>query len=303
MMFLDFLDSEEGRKYFKVRQAETTYPRYYQYWRDILFSDVMHLFEWKGMDDVMEKEIELRLIIQGNCAITKILNEQELTAMFGNYYGVAKYFDEQPYYTVRCPVYSGQRKVGVDVAVINNNKLRNPTYEIVHHYSTLLAHTEVTMINSLVSARDSGGAPVARTEKSRASIEQYQSQVYNGRYGVILDSSMVGVEYAGTDRHTMQKITDINVVKERLLKDFYSKIGLKTGFEKRANIVTEELTADNAFLSFNLDDMLESRKRGCEKVNELYGTNWSVELSEQVANLEDEAKFTKEQEEGEQNVE
>lgn len=287
-MFLDFIDTKEGRKVFKIQQSETTYPRYYQYWRDILFSDVMHLFVWSGMDKVMQKEIEMRLILQGNCGITKINNEQELTAMFGNFYGVSKYFDEKPFYMVRCPVYSGSRKIGTDICVIDNNKLRNPTYEIIHHYATLLAHTEVTMINTLVSARDAGGSPIARTEKAKASIEQYQSQVYNGRYGVILDSAMVGVDYGGNDKHTTQKVTDINVVKERILKDFYSKIGLKTGFEKRANIVTEELTADSDFLSFNLNDMLESRKEGCKKVNSLYGTNWSVELSEQVANLQDE---------------
>ena len=35
-------------------------------------------------------------------------------------------------------------------------------------------------------------------------------------------------------------------------------------------------------LMLNLSDMLYNRQLGCEKVNKLFGTNWSVDISEEL---------------------
>jgi hypothetical protein len=35
-------------------------------------------------------------------------------------------------------------------------------------------------------------------------------------------------------------------------------------------------------LLLNISDMLDSRKRGAEKVNNLFGTNFSVELAKEI---------------------
>ena len=50
----------------------------------------------------------------------------------------------------------------------------------------------------------------------------------------------------------------------------------------------------------NLKDMLESRKEGFERVNKRFGTNWTVELNEDidyenefVKNTEDQAEMIK----------
>ena len=282
-MFLEeYVENKEGSKVLKLARESTTYNRGYMYWRDALFERVMRLFVWEGTGELKPKEIEQRLHIAGHCGITKINGEKELTAMFGTFYGVTKYIDEFTNYMVRCPIYSGKRTIGKDVVIINNNSLRNATYYLIHHYAVLLAHTEVTLVNELVNARDSGGIPIASTEKQKASILDYQGKVYNGQYGVVSDMGMLGVNYAGTDRKTAQNIMDIIEVREKLIKSFYSDIGVRSAFEKRNNTVQAEVEADTSLLLLNLSDMLDCRKKACEEVNDMFGTNWSVHVAEEI---------------------
>lgn len=284
-MFLEgFMESKEGRNISKLARESTTFNTWYLYWRDELFERVMRLFVWEGTDDDLDpKEIEQRLHLAGHLGITKIPRDNKLTAMYGSFFGVTKYLDEFTGYTVRCPIYSGQRTIGKDVVVISNSSLRNPTYELVHHYAVLLAHCEVSIVDSLVNCRDSGGIPVANTEKQKQSIQQYQGKVYNGEYGVVTDIGNLGINYLGGDRKTQLSIMELYEVRERLLKSFYSDIGVRSAFEKRSNTIQSEVEADSSLLLLNLSDMLEWRKKGAEEVNKMFGKNWSVHIADEIS--------------------
>ena len=282
-MFLSELKKEQdSNEIFTYAKQSCTYKAYYEYWIEQLFERIMRLFVWENTDDVEPKEIEERLLLQGHCGITKILGEKELTAMFGNFYGVSKYVDDKPYYMVRCPLYSGSRTIGKDIVVIRNNSLKNSTYSLVHHYATLLAHNEVTLVDTLINVRDGGGIPIATTEKQKQSIIAYQSKVFNGQYGVVTDIGNLGLQYIGSDRKTHQNIMDIVTTREKILKSFYSDIGVRSAFEKRSNSVEAEVEADTSLLLLNLSDMLDSRKKGAEEVNKLFGTNWSVHIAKEI---------------------
>ena len=183
---------------------------------------------------------------------------------------------------VRCPIYSGSREIDKDVVVIRNNSLKNPVYPLIHRYATLLAHTEVTLVNTLVNARDNGGVPIAQTEKQKQSIQNYQGKLYNGQYGVVSDLGALGVTYAGTNRQTSQDIVSIMEVREKLIKSFYSDIGVRSALEKRNNTVQAEVEADTSLLLLNLSDMIDFRKKGAEQVNKMFGTNWTVHIAKEI---------------------
>lgn len=258
-----------------------TYENFYYYWCNLLFERIMRLFVYEGLPEGLDqKEIEYRLHINGHCGITKF--KGELTAFWGTFYGVTKYEDEWTDYNIHCPIYSGTRKIGKDIAIINNNALRNSTYALVHHYATMLAHNEVTIIHTLVGARDAGGVPVASTEKTKQSLSQYFSNLFNGKFGIVTDPSFMQVEFKGSDKHTQQNIHDLVIVRDKLLKSFYSDIGVRGSFEKRSNSVEAEVEADATLLALNLADMLENRKKGIESINSLYGTAISVDLAEEI---------------------
>lgn len=286
-MFLDdFLQSEYGQKVTRLEKDNCTYAVKYKYWRDQLFERIMRLFIWENTYDmdtrtgVPPKEIELRLVLRGHCGITKYKND--VTAFFGSFYGPTKYFDEFTGYTVHSPVYSGTRKIGRDIVIINNNALRNPTFSLVHNYATMLGHCETSLINCLINARDSGGVPVVSTEKQKKSIIEYQNKIFNGQYGVVTDIGNLGIEYMGADKKTQQDLMEIMETREKLIKSFYSDIGVRSAFEKRNNTVMAEVEADTSLLLLNLSDMLHQREEACKEVNKMFGTDWSVHVAEEI---------------------
>ena len=75
---------------------------------------------------------------------------------------------------------------------------------------------------------------------------------------------------------------DIVTTREKILKSFYSDIGVRSAFEKRSNSVEAEVEADTSLLLLNLSDMLDSRKKGAEEVNKLFGTNWNVHIAKEI---------------------
>lgn len=284
-MFLDFMDTERGKKLSQLAREGCTYNKLYEYWRDALFERIMRLFVWDtGAEDsplyIPQKEIEQRLLLAGHCGIA--LYEGKLTAFYGSFYGVTRYQDEYTHYNIHCPIYSGQKTIGKDIVVADNNALRNAAYPLVHHYSMMLAHNEVTLIDLLINARDSGGIPVANTEKQKQSIAEYQGKVFNGQYGIVTDIGNLGLNYVSADRNTSQNIESVYQIRENLLKAFYSDIGVRSAFTKRSNTITEEVEADTSLLLLNLSDMLKSRQTACDKVNKMFGTNWSVRIADEI---------------------
>lgn len=264
----------------KGLEKACTYPDFYRYWKENLFERLMRLFIWEGMDEPLPKEIEQRLILAGHCGISQF--ENKLTAFFGTFFGVTVYQDEWKNYNVHSPIYSGTKTIDEDIVIIDNNSLRNPTYEHVNHYASLLAHAEVTLLQQFVQARDAGGVPIARTEAAKQSLLNYQAKMFMGKIGVVSDPAGIGVEYQGADRHTSLDISGIWEVRTKLLKQFYADIGVRATFDKRSNTVVDEITSDSSMLLYNVSDMIKCRERAVEKINEMFGTNWSVRISDEI---------------------
>lgn len=260
-----------------------TYPAFYRYWRENLFERIIRLFVWENTGAVDPKEIEERNILQGFCIISKLPTESELTAFFGSMFNPTKYYDEFKQVNINCPIYSGTRTIGKDAIIINNSALRNPSYMHVHHYAILLAHTEVTLIDMLVEARDAGGVPIVKNEKQLQSVRSYLKKRFIGKVGdAVTDSGFMGVEFAGSDRKTSQHIESILETRNKLLRSFYSDIGVRATFEKRSNVNSMEIDGDTSMLLLNVSDMIRQRETACEEINKLYGVNWNVHIAKEI---------------------
>lgn len=269
-------------------RENSTYSAFYFYWRDELFSRVMRLFK-EQTDPIPTKEIEIRLMMQGHVGIAplKYSGKTELTAFWGVPNGIGKYRDELPFYSCRCPVWSGNLKVGDEVIVIDNNILRNPLYDMIHHYAILLAHNEVTYIHTMVNARSANGVPIASTTKQKKSIKDYIGRLFNGQYDVVTDIGNMGIEYAGAHTGTAIGADELWNARERILASFLSDIGVKTGLDKKSNSVVDEVNAGTPSMLINLKDMLASRQEGFDRVNKRFGTSWTVELNEDIDYVND----------------
>lgn len=281
----EFLLNKHAGKITSLKASSNTYKISYNFWIDNLFERAMRLFVW-SCDGVEQKEIESRLLLNGSCGITDFF-DKELSAFFGSITGVTKYYDEGTHYNVYSPKYSGTLEIDKEVVVISNNSLRNALYPLIHQYAVMLAHTDVTITSTLVNMRDCGGVPVAGTTKVSESIKQYRTSLYEGKINTIIDPAFINAKFVDSHTNMQSDIVDLIESRRNLLNDFYSDIGVKTSWNKKGNMIVEEVQADNSMLLLNLSDMLEERRIGCDKVNKKYGTNWSVSLNPELKYVKD----------------
>lgn len=283
MGFLEHMaaDHPDLARWTDIAANACTYPDYFLFWKENLFERLMRLFIWENTGDIRSKEIEERLLLNGHCGIAEY--NGDLVAFFGSFFGVTIYQDEFTGYNVHSPIYSNTYTIGKDIAIINNNSIRNPMLPHVVHYAQMLAHSDVTIIKMLIEGRDPGGVPVAQTEKAKQSIINYQKSKFNGRsVGVVSDLAGIGVGFVGSDRHTALDLNAVWDTRTKLLKAFYADIGVRATFDKKSNAVVDEVTSDTSMLLYNISDMLNARQEGADEVNKLFGTNWRVRLSDEI---------------------
>lgn len=281
---MDYFNDEYMKKanIKKMAMEESTFSKFYEYWRTQLFERVMRLFVWENTGSVKPKEIEQRLILRGHCGVCQY--KGELTAFYGSFYGVTKYYDEYTNYMVSSPKYSGKKTIDKDIIIIDNNATRSPVYPLIHHYAMLLAHNEVSLIDAMVDIRDASGKPIAENELQRQSIINYYGKRFNGQFDIIMDPAFAGVKFdaSGSGTGGAASVTSLLVARKDILQAFYSDIGIRSAFEKKSNTVASEVQADTALLLLNLSDMLAMREEAAEKINNLFGTNWSVHIAKEI---------------------
>lgn len=259
-----------------------TFTEGYNYWSESLLERSARLFKWGNTGDVPQHEIEVPLLIGGSCGVTDKY-KKTLSAFQGWYAGApTQYYDVYEDYSIHSPVFSGVFKIGKDIEIIRNTALMNSIYPLISRYAIMLAHTECSFINTLINGRDSGGIPIASTEAQRQAIADYRNSLCNGKVTSILDPAFSGVQFLSVDKNTVLNIKELMEVRENLLNAFYSDIGVKTAWNKKGNMINEEVEANNSMLLLNIADMLQQRKEGAERVNKLFGTNWTVEISPEI---------------------
>ena len=279
MYISEFMQTPCSTRVSGLRPYSNTYKISYNYWVDNLFERAMRLFIW-DCDGVEQKEIESRLLLNGSCGVTDKYGG--LIAFFGSITGVTDYYDEGTHYNIYSPKHSESLEIGKDVAIISNNSLRNALFPLIHQYAVMLAHTDVTISSTLVNMRDTGGTPVAGTSKVSESIKQYRRCLFEGKIGTIIDPAFMNAKFVDSHTNVNTNVKDLVETRRNLLNDFYSDIGVKTAWNKKGNMIAEEVQADTSMLLLNLSDMLEERVKGCERVNNMYGTNWSVKLNPEL---------------------
>lgn len=271
---------EKNKELNKINVGKYTFEDFFNLWVEQLFERVMRLFVWENTGDVEPKEIEQILLLNGVCGVTD--KYKGVLSVFNGYLcgEPTQYYDEYKAFSVHSPVYSNILEIGKSVVLIDNTAIRNSVYPLIVRYATMLAHTELTLVGVMVNLRECGSIPVAGTNTELESLKAYRKSLFNGEILPIKDPAFSAVKFVETNSGAKVNIKDIIETRQNLLDSFYNDIGVKTGYSKKGNMIQEEVEANDSMLLLNISDMLDSRKKGAERVNAMYGTNWSVKLAE-----------------------
>lgn len=268
-------------------KSKLTYQKAFRNWQNILTERVINVFRWNNLN-FPQREIEILLILVGFCGFTKFKKNNELGAVYGSMSGVTNYPDIFTKFTYATPLESGMKKIDSELVVINNNEIRMPSLVVINNYAHLLAHADLSLQALLINCR-SGGIIKASTQKQVDSINNWYNSLYNGKSVSILDDSSLdsfidtkSMDFLQTVTNNRVDINDYYLIRENLLKSFYSDMGIAGTREKKAHLLNDEIYTDINRVIFNVNDMLHERQQAVEKINEIFKTNISVEFNTEI---------------------
>lgn len=267
--------------------------RGYRYWFSKLLDMCLQMFEYDNLPEGLPaREIELNLIITGHAVILANPDKPgELFCPLTSIAGVDQYY--QPEWAVWANPdvrKKNGKKWYFDKDCINiwNNSLQESMwylpldgsmYTFIGRYARELADIESSINIYTVNTRVTS-IPVSDNPTVIESIRLFFKKLVLGRRSIVSDNNIME-KFRTIDVKMATNETMINLLTARdmILEQFYRDIGVRMNRQKRAQVTTEEIEANDQLLLICHDDMLKCRQTGIDKVNDMFGTNISVRLN------------------------
>lgn len=240
------------------------------------------IFEWKGLPDTIpERILEMYLQINGHCAFMR--HENNLYVYTGGLGGEPDVYYRPTLYTIANPAQRIDINAIIDkdcIVMLNDSTLTG-LIPMFQRYAYNMTETEISLyvaninsrIISLISAQD---------DNTAKSAQKYISDIMDGKLGVIGEAKffedLKATPFSASGSHGI--ITDLIELMQYNKASWFNEIGLNANYNmKRESINSNESQLNNDALSPLVDDMLDNRKFYSEKVNEMFGTNITVDLA------------------------
>lgn len=285
-MYDDIKISKTLRSMYDVSKVRCGYD--YWYWK--ILNILLDIFKYDNVPSGLSaREIELNLLLTGHAVIVPEGNG-DLFNPITSITGFDKYY--QPTIAVFAnPVIHSSKvyNIGSDCEVIYNSTLQDFVFYIksdssmqsfIGKYARLLADIESTIDIYLVNQRTTI-IPATADQNIAMSVKGFFKKLTLGERAIVTDNNIVQ-QFRSIDIHSTgvaDKINDWLIARDKILEMMFRDLGVKMYNPKKAQVNSEELESNDQLLLIQLDDMLEARKQGLERVNNLYGTNISVNIN------------------------
>lgn len=261
----------------------------YIYYKNFLFEKLIKIFKYENLPYTIPQEaLEDYILHFGYAGITNN-NEFGMVAVPCTKYGVGLYPRYEPLAQYCTPLMQARDLViGKDIVVVKNNTYQLSCVDLVERYARLLADAESSITISLQNARINV-LPSFDDEESAESYKAYMIANRLGQVDTVLDSSFIKTGKFTDYQKNNQSTLSLSLVETRneILRSFLQEIGITTANGKKERMVVDEVNVNSQLLLFNLRDMLDQRKKAMDDVNAIYGTDISVELSEEYRFIEE----------------
>ena len=159
-------------------------------------------------------------------------------------------------------------------------------YDLIEQTATLLADNIISINCSQINARITTFF-TADSEAQAAAGEIILKRMYAGKPYAILKNDLlekinvnpVNSQAAG------QNITELVELHNYIVANFFQSIGIKSNnVMKRERLISDEIESQDDFLQVSILEILSAWQEGLDKVNEMYGTSFSVKLNPVLLN-------------------
>lgn len=244
------------------------------------------------LDKFDSNYFKINTLLDGAICITDF--DGKIYPVIGNLGGEPDEYYCPTIYTLSNPILgSKQVKIGENGIVIYNTAVdrfnycgnsiifSGGLYDLISQTATLLADNIISINCNQINSRVTTFF-TADSESQAIAGETILKKQYAGKpYQIIrqdliekINVNPVNTAAAGSN------ITELVELHNYIIANFFQSIGVKSNnVMKRERLINSEIDSQNDYLKVSLLEILTSWQDGFDKVNELYGTDFTVELN------------------------
>jgi hypothetical protein len=242
----------------------------------------LNLFEWDGLPNRMKPEYMENTLYNHGQAI--FVNDKNLgficlpvtPSTQVNVYG------EHLYYRANGIAYNEEFSID-DCVIILNNKLRTPTHDLIEYYAQKLVNIEMSL-DSNVSIQKFPFI-IKCDDKNKLTFMNIFNQIQTNTPAIYVDKNIDLSNLEILDTNAPMVLAELSDYRHDVLNEALTRLGINNAnTDKKERLVTDEVNANNEYIEMNSSYMLDTRKRACKEINEMYGLSISVKLKGGIDN-------------------
>ena len=290
-----------GRLIDKIYKVNDVQQGYF-YWRFKLLDITMRIFQYNNLpESIPQEEIEKRLMQTGHCSFIQhpkfglvVCNSW----LYGyDVYGRFRYANFfNPFQGFIQNGFLGMAKeIDKDCAVIYNTVNEKYLYQplqgmdnfmqTVNRYARNLADIESSINLAIINSREPYLLTAGNQQIKDSIIDVFRS-IKRGEQKVVVDDDILkNVQSLKAHDIVTGFLKELMEQRDFLIKQFLAEIGIYTQAQKKERLIVGEIDQEQRNMKLFIYSMLKEREEGLERVNNLYGTNITVELNTELYDM------------------
>ena len=246
-----------------------------------MFNRTQSMFKYEGLPETIPQiYLERYLQVYGHCIITKANND--LYAFWGGFSGTPDVYYNPTQYVVSNVALNLYKTFDIDkdcVLCRSDSNIQGLAF-IFRKYGCMLVENTLTIYSLLKTARASLLLS-ATDDKTKKECELFIDKLESGDIYCIGENPFFeGVKVHSTMQGSAGLINQFIELEQYIKASCLNEIGLNANYNmKRESLNSAESALNDDFLIPLIDNMLACRKDFVNKVNNMYGTDITVELN------------------------
>ena len=246
-----------------------------------MFNRTQSMFKYDGLPETIPQiYLERYLQVYGHCIIAKANND--LYAFWGGFAGVPDVYYNPTQYVVSNVALNLYKTfdIGKDCVLCRSDSNIQGLAFIFKKYGCMLVENNLTIYSLLKTARASLLLS-ATDDKTKRECDIFIDKLESGEIYCIGENPFFeGIKVHSTMQGSAGLINQFIELEQYIKASCLNEIGLNANYNmKRESLNSAESALNDDFLIPLIDNMLACRKDFVDKVNNMYGTNITVELN------------------------
>ena len=248
--------------------------------KDDQLNKTLTMFKWENLPDTLPAlEIEKMLQINGYAVIAKY--KDNIYAFQGGFSGQDVY-NRPTKVIVNNPALKNNSTYTIDkdCVLIKNDDMKQGLIKIYEHYGQRLIENEITMLMNDYNLRMPFTIS-SSDDQTTESAKAYLNKIIEGSLGVIGEQKLFkALSVTPTNGKQNSTFADLYGYQQFIIAQLNNTIGLATNNNmKRERLTTNEIEVNKNASYPLVDNMLRNRQTAVNAINEMFGTEISVNFN------------------------